>query len=52
MADDLMKNDCKSAENASSHLRQVLEEELNRYFAQLDAMLVEQEDAQRNEYSK
>jgi len=48
MAEDLMKPDGKRAENSSLQLHKVLEEELDQYFGQLDAMLLELEKDRKN----
>jgi len=49
MADDLMKPDGKSAENVSPQLREAMQEEMIRFLVQLDAKLMELENARKNE---
>jgi len=49
MAEDLMKADDRRAESGSPQFRKVLEEELIRYFDQLDAMVSELDKDRNNE---
>jgi hypothetical protein len=49
MAEDLMKSDGKSAENVSPKLQKGMQEEVIQFLVQLDAMLMELEEARKNE---